>query len=88
MRQKKAKQLRRKAYELMVGIIRDLTKDFPEAEEMSDHELLAIGGIPDGYINRGRTKLLSIYSWRWICQQVKKDPDVTVEDLIARGKRS
>jgi len=77
MNEKKVKQLRKRARVLLIELFRSF---LPDDVEATDSEVIAT--IPPQKYTKhlGQTKL-SMYSERWLCQRLKKDPNVTVDEL-------
>ena len=77
---KKAKTLRRKAESLLIDWLRTMV---PEGEDTSKinkknlHEFLP----EQTHIFANNRFMLSAYSLRWFYKQVKKNPNVTLENL-------
>jgi len=77
---KKAKALRRKAESLLIDWLRTMV---PEGEDTSKinkknlHEFLP----EQTHIFANNRFMLSAYSLRWFYKQVKKNPNVTLENL-------
>ena len=78
MRGKKAKQLRKKARQMQVEWINTL---LPE-EEYVTLEGLADAMPDQKYFMQQRTLRLSFMSDKWIEKQLKRNPNITVKELI------
>ena len=78
MNQKTAKQLRRRAKELLIELYRSF---LPEDTVATEQEIL--DNIPtQQYIRKLNGQIeAGVYSERWVWLQVKKNPSVTVEEL-------
>lgn len=78
MRGKKAKQLRKKARQMQVDWINTLLpeKEYVTLEGLAD-------AMPDQkYFMQQRTLRLSFMSDKWIEKQLKRNPNITVKELI------
>ena len=80
MNGKKAKQLRRRSKELLIEWLKTMV---PEGEDTSK---ITINNLDEflpqqTHIFANNKLMLSAYSLRWFYKQVKKNPDVTLEDL-------
>ena len=79
---KKSKQLRRKAENLLISWIRTMV---PEGEDVSKinkknlHEFLP----EQTHIFANNRFMLSAYSLRWFYKRIKRNPNLTLEDLNA-----
>jgi hypothetical protein len=79
---KKSKQLRRKAENLLISWIRTMV---PEGEDVSKinkknlHEFLP----EQTHIFANNKFMLSAYSLRWFYKRIKRNPNLTLEDLNA-----
>jgi hypothetical protein len=82
MNGRKAKQLRRKAEDLLIGWIRTMVPEGEDATKINKknlHEFLP----QQTHIFSNNRFMLSAYSLRWFYKQVKKNPNITLEDLNA-----
>ena len=82
MNGKKAKQLRRRSKELLIEWLRTMV---PEGEDTSK---ITINNLDEflpqqTHIFANNKLMLSAYSLRWFYKQVKKNPNITLEDLNA-----
>jgi len=79
---KKSKQLRRKAENLLISWIRTMV---PEGEDVTKinkknlHEFLP----EQTHIFANNKFMLSAYSLRWFYKRIKRNPNLTLEDLNA-----
>ena len=79
---KKSKQLRRKAENLLISWIRTMV---PEGEDVTKinkknlHEFLP----EQTHIFANNRFMLSAYSLRWFYKRIKRNPNLTLEDLNA-----
>jgi len=82
MNGRKAKRLRRKAEDLLISWIRTMV---PEGEDVSKinkknlHEFLP----EQTHIFANNKFMLSAYSLRWFYKRIKRNPNLTLEDLNA-----
>ena len=82
MNGRKATRLRRKAEDLLISWIRTMV---PEGEDVTKinkknlHEFLP----EQTHIFANNRFMLSAYSLRWFYKQVKKNPNITLENLNA-----
>ena len=82
MNGRKAKRLRRKAEDLLISWIRTMV---PEGEDVSKinkknlHEFLP----EQTHIFTNNKFMLSAYSLRWFYKRIKRNPNLTLEDLNA-----
>ena len=82
MNGRKAKALRRKAEELLISWIRTMV---PEGEDVTKinkknlHEFLP----EQTHIFANNRFMLSAYSLRWFYKRIKRNPNLTLEDLNA-----
>ena len=82
MNGRKAKQLRRKGEQLLIDWLRTMV---PEGEDTSKinknnlHEFLP----EQTHVFANNKFLLSAYSLRWFYKQVKRNPNITLQDLNA-----
>lgn len=83
MNGKKAKRLRQRAKEIACTIIRERILS-PEWTKDKDCDSLLVALPERAYYWKGFTRHLGMGSRKWINRQVKKQPDVTVDNLIGR----
>ena len=82
MNSRKAKALRRKAEDLLISWIRTMV---PEGEDVTKinkknlHEFLP----EQTHIFANNRFMLSAYSLRWFYKRIKRNPNLTLEDLNA-----
>ena len=82
MNGRKAKRLRRKAEDLLISWIRTMV---PEGEDVTKinkknlHEFLP----EQTHIFANNKFMLSAYSLRWFYKRIKRNPNLTLEDLNA-----
>jgi hypothetical protein len=82
MNGRKAKRLRRKAEDLLISWIRTMV---PEGEDVTKinkknlHEFLP----EQTHIFANNRFMLSAYSLRWFYKRIKRNPNLTLEDLNA-----
>ena len=82
MNQRKSKQLRRKAETLLIAWIRTMVPESEDANKISKkilHEFLP----EQTHIFANNKFMLSAYSLRWFIKKVKRNPNVTLEELNA-----
>ena len=82
MNGRKAKQLRRKAEDLLISWIRTMVPEGEDANKITKKNLDQF--LPEQtHIFANNRFMLSAYSLRWFYKQVKKNPNSTLEDLNA-----
>jgi len=80
MHQRKAKQLRRKAEALLIDWIRTMVPEGEDATKISKKNLHEF--LPEQtHIYANNKFMISAYSLRWFYKQVKRNPDITLEEL-------
>ena len=80
MHQRKAKQLRRKAEALLIDWIRTMVPEGEDATKISKKNLHEF--LPEQtHIFANNRFMISAYSLRWFYKQVKRNPDITLEEL-------
>ena len=80
MNQKKSKSLRRKAERLLIEWIRTMVPDCEDANKITKknlHEFLPV----QTHIFANNKFMISAYILRWFYKQVKRNPDITLEEL-------
>tara|TARA_B100001057_G_scaffold465424_1_gene521556 strand:- start:1593 stop:1847 length:255 start_codon:yes stop_codon:yes gene_type:complete len=81
MNQKKSKQLRKKARQLMIEWLRSMTPEGEDRDKINVKNLHEF--LPDQtHIFANNKFMVSAYSLRWFYKQVKKNPNVKLEELI------
>ena len=81
MNQKKYKQLRKKARQLMIEWLRSMTPEGEDRDKINVKNLHEF--LPDQtHIFANNKFMVSAYSLRWFYKQVKKNPNVKLEELI------
>ena len=82
MNQRKSKQLRRKAETLLIDWIRTMVPESEDANKISKKNLHEF--LPEQtHIFTNNKFMLSAYSLRWFIKKVKRNPNVTLEELNA-----
>jgi len=82
MNGRKAKRLRRKAEDLLINWIRTMVPEGEDATKINKKNLDQF--LPQQtHIFANNRFMLSAYSLRWFYKQVKKNPNITLEDLNA-----
>jgi len=82
MNQRKSKQLRRKSESLLIDWIRTMTPEGEDATKITKKNLHEF--IPEQtHLFANNRLMLSAYSLRWFNKKVKKNPNLTLEDLNA-----
>ena len=82
MNGRKAKQLRRKAEDLLIGWIRTMVPEGEDATKITKKNLDQF--LPEQtHIFANNRFMLSAYSLRWFYKKVKQNPNITLEDLNA-----
>ena len=80
MHQRKSKQLRRKAEALLIDWIRTMVPEGEVATKISKKNLHEF--LPEQtHIFANNKFMISAYSLRWFYKQVKRNPDITLEEL-------
>ena len=81
MNGKQSKKLRRKAETMLIDLLRTMTpedKDQTKINKNNLHEFL-----PDQtHIFANNRFMLSAYSLRWFYKQVKRNPNITLQDIL------
>ena len=77
---KKAKQLRKKSKILLVEWLQSIVPDKKEAEKITIKNLNEYLS-EDTHIFVNNRSLLSAFSLRWVYKKLKKNPDLTIEEL-------
>tara|TARA_A100000172_G_C2965949_1_gene84183 strand:- start:143 stop:391 length:249 start_codon:yes stop_codon:yes gene_type:complete len=82
MNQRKSKQLRRKAETLLIDWIRTMVPEGEDANKITKKNLHEF--LPEQtHIFANNKFMLSAYSLRWFIKKVKRNPNVTLEELNA-----
>lgn len=82
MNGRKAKRLRRKAEDLLISWIRTMVPEGEDATKINKKNLDQF--LPQQtHIFANNRFMLSAYSLRWFYKKVKKNPDITLENLNA-----
>ena len=82
MNGRKAKQLRRKAENLLISWIRTMVPEGEDATKINKKNLDQF--LPQQtHIFANNRFMLSAYSLRWFYKKVKNNPNITLEDLNA-----
>ena len=80
MHQRKSKQLRRKAEALLIDWIRTMVPEGEDATKISKKNLHEF--LPEQtHIFANNKFMISAYSLRWFYKQVKRNPDITLEEI-------
>jgi hypothetical protein len=80
MHQRKSKQLRRKAEALLIEWIRTMVPEGEDATKISKKNLQEF--LPEQtHIFANNKSMISAYSLRWFYKQVKRNPDITLEEI-------
>tara|TARA_S200002703_G_scaffold120910_1_gene106762 strand:+ start:2414 stop:2662 length:249 start_codon:yes stop_codon:yes gene_type:complete len=82
MNQKKSRLLRRKGEKLLIEWIRTLVPEGEDATKINKNNLHEFLPQQTHVFANGKF-ILSAYSLRWFYKQVKKNPNVTLEELNA-----
>tara|TARA_R100000541_G_scaffold15831_2_gene25242 strand:+ start:591 stop:839 length:249 start_codon:yes stop_codon:yes gene_type:complete len=82
MNQRKSKQIRRKAETLLISWIRTMVPEGEDATKITKKNLHEF--LPEQtHIFANNKFMLSAYSLRWFVKKVKRNPNVTLEELNA-----
>jgi len=80
MNQKKSRQIRRKAEQLLIDWIRTLVPEEEDATKITKKNLHEF--VPEQtHIFANNKFMISAYSLRWFYKQVKRNPNITLEEL-------
>ena len=80
MNQKKSKSLRRKAETLLIEWIRTMVPDGEDANKITKKNLHEF--LPEQtHIFANNKFMISAYSLRWFYKQVKRNPNITLEEI-------
>lgn len=81
MRGKKAKQLRRRSKELLIEWLKTMVPDGEDVNKITMKNLKEF--LPEQtHIYANNRFILSAYSLRWFYKQVKKNPRITLQDIV------
>ena len=82
MNQRKSKQIRRKAETLFISWIRTMVPEGEDATKITKKNLHEF--LPEQtHIFANNKFMLSAYSLRWFVKKVKRNPNITLEELNA-----
>ena len=81
MNGRNSKQLRRKAEDLFIEWLRTMTPDGGDETKINKKNLHLF--LPEQtHIFANRKFMLSAYSLRWFYKQVKRNPNITLQDIL------
>ena len=81
MNGRNSKQLRRKAEDLFIEWLRTMTPDGEDKTKINKKNLHLF--LPEQtHIFANRKFMLSAYSLRWFYKQVKRNPNITLQDIL------
>ena len=81
MNGRNSKQLRRKAEDLFIEWLRTMTPDGEDETKINKKNLHLF--LPEQtHIFANRKFMLSAYSLRWFYKQVKRNPNITLQDIV------
>jgi len=82
MNQKKSKQLRRRSEDLLIEWLRTMVPDGEDTSKINKKNISEF--LPEQtHIFTNNKFLLSAYSLRWFYKQVKRNPNLSLEDINA-----
>ena len=82
MNQRKSKQIRRRAETLLIDWIRTMVPEGEDATKITKKNLHEF--LPEQtHIFANNKFMLSAYSLRWFIKKVKRNPNITLEELNA-----
>ena len=81
MNGKKAKLIRRKAENMLIDWLRTMTPDSEDTSTINRKNLHEFLPEQTHVFGMGRM-LLSAYSLRWFTKKIKRNPNVTLEELL------
>ena len=82
MNQKKSKQLRRRSEHLLIEWLRTMVPDGEDTSKINKKNISEF--LPEQtHIFANNKFLLSAYSLRWFYKQVKRNPNLSLEDINA-----
>ena len=78
---KQSKKLRRKAETMLIDWLRTMTPDGEDQTKINKNNLHNF--LPDQtHIFANNKFMLSAYSLRWFYKQVKRNPNITLQDIL------
>ena len=78
---KQSKKLRRKAETMLIDWLRTMTPDGEDQTKIKKNNLHDF--LPDQtHIFANNKFMLSAYSLRWFYKQVKRNPNITLQDIL------
>ena len=78
---KQSKKLRRKAETMLIDWLRTMTPDGEDQTKINKNNLHDF--LPDQtHIFANNKFMLSAYSLRWFYKQVKRNPNITLQDIV------
>jgi|TARA_R100001129_G_scaffold185544_1_gene174086 hypothetical protein len=78
---KQSKKLRRKAETMLIDWLRTMTPDGEDQTKINKNNLHDF--LPDQtHIFANNKFMLSAYSLRWFYKQVKRNPNITLQDIL------
>ena len=78
---KQSKKLRRKAETMLIDWLRTMTPDGEDQTKINKNNLHEF--LPDQtHIFANNKFMLSAYSLRWFYKQVKRNPNITLQDIL------
>ena len=81
MNGKQSKKLRRKAETMLIDWLRTMTPDGEDQTKINKNNLHDF--LPDQtHIFANNKFMLSAYSLRWFYKQVKRNPNITLQDIL------
>tara|TARA_B110000902_G_scaffold198555_1_gene225375 strand:+ start:779 stop:1027 length:249 start_codon:yes stop_codon:yes gene_type:complete len=82
MNQKKSKQLRRRSEDLLIEWLRTMVPDGEDTSKINKKNISEF--LPEQtHLFANNKFLLSAYSLRWFYKQVKRNPNLSLEDINA-----
>ena len=81
MNGKQSKKLRRKAETMLIDWLRTMTPEYKDQTKINKNNLHEF--LPDQtHIFANNRFMLSAYSLRWFYKQVKRNPNITLQDIL------
>tara|TARA_R100000700_G_C3175297_1_gene150085 strand:+ start:2652 stop:2900 length:249 start_codon:yes stop_codon:yes gene_type:complete len=81
MNGKKAKRLRRRSKELLIEWLKTMVPEGEDSEKITVNNLNNF--LPtQTHVYANNKMMVSAYSLRWFYKQVKKNPDITLKDIL------
>ena len=81
MNGKKAKKLRRRSKELLIEWLKTMVPEGEDSEKITVNNLNNF--LPtQTHVYANNKMMVSVYSLRWFYKQVKKNPDITLKDIL------